>query len=313
MATFTERFTKSGTSTWRAVIRRSGRKPLSATFATKQEAVEWAAAVDAKIDSGVGVAESVTLGEMLASYISELRTLPSADRVTAQEITEYDIAKLKVSTITREVVSEWLETVDGDETADTYRRVLGDAIDYARKYWTFDLPENPAHILAVSNNDHRDRRITAAEERAIIAAADDTRGGYLEDTIILALETALSQSELVALDWSNINLDKRCIFLAKPFEHAVPLSHRAIGVLHTRGIKESGQVFGDLKTGALIRSFIRAVKRAKIIDLHFNDLRYEATCRLFESGNSLEQVRSITGRKSYAPLERIWLQIKQGR
>jgi integrase len=47
-----------------------------------------------------------------------------------------------------------------------------------------------------------------------------------------------------------------------------------------------------------------AVKAAEIVDLHFHDLRHEATSRLFEAGLSTAEVMSITGHSTKEMVDR---------
>src|SRR5208282_6819713 len=45
-------------------------------------------------------------------------------------------------------------------------------------------------------------------------------------------------------------------------------------------------------------------ERALIENLHFHDLRHEATSRLFEKGLAIQEVAAITGHKTWAMLKR---------
>ncbi len=63
-------------------------------------------------------------------------------------------------------------------------------------------------------------------------------------------------------------------------------------------------VFPGLTTDAIRRSFTRAIRRAGIEDLHFHDLRHEATIRLFEKGLNIMEVASVTGHKDLRMLRR---------
>jgi integrase len=65
-----------------------------------------------------------------------------------------------------------------------------------------------------------------------------------------------------------------------------------------------GQVFPGLTTEAVKRAFARATRRAGIEDLHFHDLRHEATTRLFELGLNIMEVATITGHKDLRMLRR---------
>ncbi len=77
-----------------------------------------------------------------------------------------------------------------------------------------------------------------------------------------------------------------------------------IGVLSALPRSINGQVFPGLTTEAIKKAYIRAVGRAEIKDLHFHDLRHEATTRLFEHGLNIMEVASITGHKDLRMLRR---------
>jgi site-specific recombinase XerD len=51
-------------------------------------------------------------------------------------------------------------------------------------------------------------------------------------------------------------------------------------------------------------NFRRTCVEAGITDLHFHDLRHEATSRLFEAGLTIEQVPLVTGHKDWKMLKR---------
>jgi integrase len=68
----------------------------------------------------------------------------------------------------------------------------------------------------------------------------------------------------------------------------------------TRGI---GKVFPHHHKSAGT-AFQRACKELKIDDLHFHDLRHEATSRLFEAGLTIEKVALVTGHRDWKMLRR---------
>ena len=67
---------------------------------------------------------------------------------------------------------------------------------------------------------------------------------------------------------------------------------------------KSGPAFPGLTTEAIKRAFMRACDRARLVDVHFHDLRHEATSRLFEKGLNPMEVASITGHKTLQMLKR---------
>jgi len=78
----------------------------------------------------------------------------------------------------------------------------------------------------------------------------------------------------------------------------------AVTVLRTLPRALHDDVFPGVTTGAVKRSYIRAIRRAAIEDLRFHDLRHEATIRLFEKGLNIMEVASITGHKDLRMLRR---------
>ena len=65
----------------------------------------------------------------------------------------------------------------------------------------------------------------------------------------------------------------------------------------------SGRVF-PLTEGALKGLWSRVSKKTGIVDLHFHDLRHEATSRFFEKGLNVMEVAAITGHKDLRMLQR---------
>ena len=51
-------------------------------------------------------------------------------------------------------------------------------------------------------------------------------------------------------------------------------------------------------------AFTRVCKELEIMDLHFHDLRHEATSRLFEAGYAIQEVAQFTLHDSWATLQR---------
>ncbi|MDR8877460.1 Tyrosine recombinase XerC [Burkholderia multivorans] len=153
----------------------------------------------------------------------------------------------------------------------------------------------------------RDRRITWGEERRLLRGASQHKNIELYSMIVLALETAMRQGELLKLRWENIDLRTRIAHLPitkNGSKRDVPLSLRAVDALTRLGVQADGQVFEYTSDG--FKSAWRAlVRRVGIQDLHFHDLRHEAVSRLFELGTlDMMEVATISGHKSMQMLKR---------
>lgn len=132
----------------------------------------------------------------------------------------------------------------------------------------------------------------------------------------LAIETAMRLREMFTLDWSQIDISQRTIFLDKTKngdKRQVPLSSVAVAMLEAVNPKE-GRLFPwwDGQAASLARTtcrlshqWTRIAKDAGCVDLRFHDLRHEAVCRIYERTTLSDvQIARITGHKSLAMLKR---------
>jgi site-specific recombinase XerD len=71
-----------------------------------------------------------------------------------------------------------------------------------------------------------------------------TESEQLKHIVPLAVETAMRRSELLSIQWENVDLDRRSIYLDKTkngLSRTVPLSPRALHVLQNIGPAPQGQ------------------------------------------------------------------------
>lgn len=153
----------------------------------------------------------------------------------------------------------------------------------------------------------RDRRLTAREERQILRYAHGHANIDLYSIIVIALESAMRQGEILGLRWEHVNLKRRIVHLPETkngTKRDVPLSVRARDAITRLGVKPRGRVFGYSSNG--MKSTWRVlIQRLKIEDLHFHDLRHEAVSRLFELGTlDMMEISAISGHKSLSMLKR---------
>lgn len=149
----------------------------------------------------------------------------------------------------------------------------------------------------------RERRLEKGEEDKLLEKARFP----LNAMIILALETAMRQGEILSLHWENIDLKKRIAKLPDTkngSERIIPLSNRALSVFNELPRQISGRVFPKISASLVSHNFSDLCEDAKIENLRFHDLRHEATSRLFEHGLDIMEVASITGHKTLHMLKR---------
>ena len=315
---------------WQAKVRRRGYPVITATFDTRRQAEAWARQTEADLDRGVFELRAdkcleAPLGELLQRYAREITPRKRGSRSEAYRLrilSRDPIARCPLRALTARVVAAYRDRRLAQVSGSTVRRelaALSAVLNHTIREWEIPLPQNPvAAIRKPPENPARERRLRPGEETRLRAAmraevrrdaagrfAPGCRNGWLEPIFDLALETAMRRSEILALRWENVDLQRRTarIPLAKNGTgRTIPLSSRAIAVLKTLPRLDE-RVF-PVTDNAVKLAWQRAVKRAGIRDLHFHDLRHEATSRLFEKGLQPMEVAAITGYRDLRMLMR---------
>lgn len=185
--------------------------------------------------------------------------------------------------------------------------LLSSLFDVARIEWGAADANPVANVRKPKVPPGRDRRLTAREERLILRCANAHPNKEFYSILIVALETAMRQGEILKLQWEHINLKGRIAHLPDTkngSKRDVPLSIKARDALTKLGTKTKGPVFGYSNEG--LKSTWRFMRiKLNIENLHFHDLRHEAISRLFELGTlDMMEIAAISGHKSLAMLKR---------
>ncbi len=114
-------------------------------------------------------------------------------------------------------------------------RVFCAAINFVRDEYEIDLP-NPVARLGLASEEPRVRWITKDEAARLLAASESALRPHLEIFIRLALSTGCRKSELLKLEWSRVDLERRCFLLEARHTKArrrrsVPLNDSAVDAL----------------------------------------------------------------------------------
>lgn len=325
---------KRGEYSFQAVIRRRGFPSQTKTFETKTDAQKWARMVERDMDRGAwrdsAVAERSTLGDVLRRYLAEVtpgKKGASIEAIKINALLRDPICLQRMSALSGMHIAGWrdrrLKSVKGS-TANRELAIINHAIEIARKEWGMNI-ENPCKVVRrAPGSMPRDRRIVGDEQRYLRAALKSVKNVYIEPMVLLAIETAMRRSELLALRWENVNLERRTAFLPDTKNgdsRMVPLSSAAVAVLQEVSRNLNGCVF-PISMDSFKKAYLRTVERARLlyikecdqtgqrpdpslmVDLHFHDLRHEAASRMFELGLNVMEVASITGHKTLQTLKR---------
>ena len=309
---------------------------ISRTFSAKSEALAWARVEESEQDQGTwrdrSSAQSTTLHVLLERYARDVapsKRGADVEKIRIKTMQRDPISRYKLAALTPPVLAQWRDArlasgVQGS-TINRELNLLSAVINWARKELMVAIENPVAGIRRPPAGRERDRRLEAGEEARLLEALESRpgpvqgakrSGGYrvgsrnpwIKPVVLLAIETAMRQGELVSLTWNNIDTEACTAHLedTKNGEcRTVPLSSRAVAVLKVLPRETNGRVF-PITTQAVKLAWKRATARAGIEDLHFHDLRHEATSRLAEKLPNLIELAAVTGHKDLRMLKRYY-------
>ena len=222
-----------------------------------------------------------------------------------RQVTSVDIATYREQRL--ETINPRTKRKLATSTVRLEMSLLSNFFDIARIEWGLCDSNPVANVRKPKCPPGRDRRLTPREERLILRYCHGHINPNLYSIVVLALETAMRQGEILNLHWEHLNLKTRIAHLPETkngTKRDVPLSVKARDALIRLGVKTKGRVFGYTAEG-LKSTWRFMLKKLGIENLHFHDLRHEAISRLFELGSlDMMEVAAISGHKSLAMLKR---------
>jgi len=315
MATFRFR-----SSRWQARVRRQGHADETRSFLTHKEAERWARSVESGIDHGSFIsptqAKKTTLGDLIQRYIAEV--LPSMkgatdDTIRLKAICRRPICRNSIASLSPAKIAAYRDLRLKEVAPGTVVRelaYLSSIINHGRREWGIHANNPVALVRKPTQQKGRERVLSLVERERLLVELQPTgrRNTWMPTIVILALKTAMRRSELLALRWGNINLERRTATLqmTKNGEsRIVPLSTTAIQTLTSMPKSVCGAVF-PITSCALAANFNNAVERAKLPDLHFHDLRHTAITNMANKLPNLIELAAVSGHKSLKMLQRYY-------
>ena len=323
-----------GLHQWQAEVRKRGYPSQTKTFETKMEAQAWARKIEHQMDSrqfeDKREADSTTLHEAFERYAIEITSQKKGVKqevLLIKRLQKLPLALRPLSSIQGRDLAHYRDSRLKEVGRTTVRKELAlfsHLFTVCIKDFCIPGLRNPASTLRKPTPDKgRDRRLMSGEYDLLIEACKSSQNIELVCMVDLAIETAARRGELLKVRWEDVDLNQRTARLLDTKngdDRSIPLSTRAIAIL--RGLPRNihGHVFGQINEGNHENLWKRAVQRARasyekqcsdkgtkpdpsiMLDLHFHDLRHEATSRLFEQGLQIMEVSRITGHKTLSML-----------
>ncbi len=317
---------------WQVQIRRTGNRSLSKSFNRRREAYAWARQMEVKADrrelpEDPKVLDRYTLGQLVERYrdtVSIRKRGVHYERILLKAFLRHPICSKRLSEVSAEDFAAYRDDRLQDIKPASLKRQLApihNLFEIARDEWGLPINENPLDRLKLDAPDNRrERRLKEGELEKLIEAARPCRNPYVIPIIHLAVETGMRRGEIISIQWSHLDLEKRTLLIPHTkngYARTIPLTSEALGVL--KGLDErksisNGSVPSSLPEGntsvfpltanAFRLAWQRVKERAGIDDLHFHDLRHEAISCFFERGLNAPEVALISGHRDMRMLFR---------
>ena len=335
MATFTR--LKSGS--WRVQVRRKG-KYVNDTFRRRKDAEEWALEVERRIDRGepalpCGGRDTKRFGDLIRLHLDDLREVGKSigrSKAASLALLERRLGPVRLGDLDRERIIQFGKSRAREGAGPVtvgidigyIKTILSDAAAVHGVILSTE-PVGQARIALtrlelVGKGDERDRRPTQDELDRLISTLDANPLQQIPMGRIIrfAVATAMRQDEICRVEWSDFDPGKRMLLIRdRKDPRRKRGNNQRIPLLDVSGydasaiIREQGELI-DMRSGHIFpyngrsvgTAFRRTCRALGIEDLHFHDLRHEATSRLFEAGFSIEQVALVTGHRDWKMLRR---------
>lgn len=338
MGTITQRKRADGSSAFTAQIRLKKDGIVvhseSQSFSKKALALEWMRRRETDLQArrarGEAYSSKMTVADLIDDYRKSSKHITEWGRTKSSDIKRLQacgLAEMQADKITALDIIKFINErrlVDGAGPA----TALNDVIWLRQVFLSAVTRHNLTSPLAavdaakadllqgrvISKPRQRIRRLTPQEEQAILNryATTDRRAEIpMGDIIRFALLTARRQEEICRLLWADVDFAKGIAYL-DDVKHpryktgnrrAFRLLDAAAEIVKAQPRTEDPRVF-PFNSKSVSTSFARACHLLEIDDLHFHDLRHEATSRLFERGYSIQEVAQFTLHDSWATLKR---------
>jgi integrase len=331
-------FDKLPSGRWRAQVRRKG-QTASRSFRLKSDADAWAREAEDQIGRGksidaVHVDAATTFAFIIDLHIRDLAEVGKPllrGKAYCLEKLKADLGSERLTGLTRErIIAYAKQRAKLGAGAATIGMDIGyirTILVHAAAVHGIEVPVEQINLARVAlrrlnlvdKGNERDRRPTQDELDRIIGLHDDNprQTIALGRIVKFAVATAMRQEEICTLLWTDVDLASQLATVRnrkdprrKSGNHQkVPLlavtGYDAITILREqRELGLGGDRVFPYNARSLGAAFRRACQELCIEDLHFHDLRHEATSRLFEAGFDIPEVSLVTGHKDWKLLRR---------
>jgi integrase len=316
---------------WRAQVRRNG-VTRGATFNTKREAKDWAAAVETQATHAAAggyapIPKGATLRDLIEKYEESAgknagKTKAATLMMLKQRLGGVRLAALNHITL-RDFIDRRLSDGAGGVTIAADLSYLSAVLKWGRHARHLDINDQLAidarkglsHRKLKTRADERKREPTDVELARLYEHWSTNPRQRIDMAMLcrFALATAMRQDEICRLQVEDVDRVARTVIIRDRKDpkskdgndQTVPLLPAAWAIVEPLlGDRDVGQLFVGARAASVSTAFTRACKELGIDDLRFHDLRHRATADLFRMGLDIPRVALLTGHKTWAMLRR---------
>lgn len=235
---------------------------------------------------------------VMESYLSTIARL--GRRKTTLEMKRKHLTPIlstvfRMEQITKDFINAWIEGAHKKYKPDTIAIRLRDIRAFVRWAWKESiLKENPFDGIKIPESSFVGRRLTREELRSLV----DNLEGNARDFVILSLECGVRKGELLQLEYSDIDFERKYWSLPgregkskSKCDRVIPLSPLAISTLQNRKLGGSERVFEGYTKDKLRNDLENAKDRAGIKGrLRVHDLRHTWASNFRGRASSLKAI-----------------------
>ncbi|MFD9897371.1 tyrosine-type recombinase/integrase [Mesorhizobium sp. NPDC059025] len=332
-------YTKLSSGSWRAQVRRKGRY-ISETFLRRDDARRWATDSERQVDRGEAptksrIARLKTFGELIDLHIDDMCDVgksPLRSKAANLDLLKRYLGKCSMAALDRDRLIRFgrdrAQKGAGPVTLGIDIGLIKLILSHAAAVHGLPVKVEPVDLARIAlkrlglvgKGHERDRRPTQEELDKLIAyfELNPLQVAPVGEIIRFAIATAMRQEEICKVRWSDLEPRTRMLLIRdrkdprnkKGNNQRIPLfaatGYDAWAIVQGRqgGRRNDDDRIFPFNSRSVGSAFRRGCVELGIYDLHFHDLRHEATSRLFEAGFTIEQVALVTGHKDWKMLKR---------
>lgn len=330
--------TKLASGNWRAQVRRKGCYAAD-TFRRRRDAEEWALNTERCIDQGLNPKRrpkgpARTFGDLVDLHVHDLHEVGKPIRrskAAVMEALKLSIGGTKIAKLDRARLIDYgkrrAKEGAGPATLAIDFSFIRTVLSHAAAVHGIDVATEDVRLARIAlcslgligKGNERDRRPAPDELDELIEYFESNPRQLIPMGRIIrfAVATAMRQEEICRIAWSDVDLRKKTVLVRdRKDPRDKDGNHQRVPLLNLTGY-DSWQILLEQRivtrgrglvfphnSRSVGTAFRRACRSLEIEDLHFHDLRHEATSRLFEAGLPIEKVALVTGHKDWKMLKR---------